>query len=281
MTGIAVKRPDSTMRHLAWSVWLNHDPDKCWMAMYTCYYDASSTQEESTRPLVVVGLLSTVKKWLKFEREWERVLEEFEAPYLHMKEFAHSVGPFATWKNDDAKRAGFIGSLIKVLKRRVNMVFQYRLVPDVFHKFDREYMLTEAFGNPYAFTTMATVRLAQYWFESHYPKDQIEHVVEKGDAGQPRLLALFAGLPYVPALKPKVDPKTGQHLVPFQAADLLAYEAYLNIFRHLKGQKQVIRRSLAELRKIPFRAHLCDDEVMQLVITQNPEACVPRAEPPR
>src|SRR2546422_1547727 len=279
MTVVAVKRCQHTaLRHLAWSIWLNYDPDKCWMAMYTCYYDASSAQDSATKPLVVVGLLSTMKKWLKCENEWDAVLGEFELPYLHMKEFAHSVGPFAALKNDLDKRAEFLAGLIGVLKRRVNIIFQYRLVPEVFHKFDHEYTLREALGNPYAFTTMATIRLANEWFESHYPNDQIEHVVEKGDIGQAQLLAQFAGLPYAPTLKPKIEPKTQRHLVPFQAVDLLAYEAYLNINRHLEGKKQVLRKSLAELRKIPHCARLCDDEVMQNVIAQNPEALVKRSE---
>ncbi len=241
------------------------------MAMYACYYDASSSQSKSTKPLVVVGLLSTMKKWLRCESDWRGVLKDFGVPYLHMKEFAHSTGPFAAWKGDEAKRAEFLAHLIKLLKRRVNIVFQYRLVPDVFHKLDREYRLTEAWGNPYAFTAAVTIRLADEWFESAYPNDQVSHVVEKGDAGQGQLLGRFAGLRFAPALRPKVDQETGHHFIPFQAVDLMAYEARLNIERHLEGKEQVIRQSLAELRKIPHRAYLCDEEVLRNVIVSDPE----------
>ena len=95
MTVVAAEpRPHSVLRHLAWSIWLNYDPDKRLMAMYSCYYDASSSQDTATKPLVVVGLLSTMKKWLKGDKEWEGVLFDFGVPYLHMKEFAHSRGPF-------------------------------------------------------------------------------------------------------------------------------------------------------------------------------------------
>jgi len=241
------------------------------MVMYSTYYDASGSQNLADKPLVVVGLLSTEEKWLKCEREWDQALEEFEVPYLHMKEFAPGAGPFESWKDDKPRRAEFLERLIKVLKRRVNIVFQYRLVPEIFRKLDLEYTLTEEWGGPYALICGITIRVADDWFERHYPGDRLKHIVEKGDAGQGQLIKQTLGFPNPPLLQTKVDPTTRRHFVPFQAADLLAYEARVNIQRHLAGEEQKVRESLSGLRKqIPHCAHFADEEVLRNVITQQP-----------
>lgn len=40
------------------------------MVAYSAFYDASSTEGDLDRPLVVAGLFSTVDRWQRFEREW-------------------------------------------------------------------------------------------------------------------------------------------------------------------------------------------------------------------
>lgn len=60
----------SPVRHLALTFWANRDPARCWMVAYSAFYDASSTEGDLDRPLVVAGLFSTVDRWQRFEREW-------------------------------------------------------------------------------------------------------------------------------------------------------------------------------------------------------------------
>jgi len=236
------------------------------MAMYTCYYDASGSQSQPDKPLVVVGLLSTEGKWLKCEKEWDAVLAEFGAPYLHMKEFAPGVGPFASWKDDKPRRADFLNRLIMVLKHHVNKVFQYRMVPDVFWTLNKERKLVEEWGGPYALLAAFSLLQAESWWEIRHGLQghQLHQVVEKGDAGQGAFMNSASKWERPPTLLRKVDPATGRHLVPFQATDFLAYESRRNIEIGLSGQEQTIRASLAELlRQLPYERGYIDEEVMR------------------
>lgn len=279
MTPTRDARSYSWIRHLAGSLWLNHDPGRCWMAMYTCYYDASSTQLEKEKPLVVVGVLSTERRWLRFEREWGAVLKRFGVPYLHMKEFAHSVGPFAAFKGDEPRRAEFLGALVKAMKRNINKAFQYRLVPGAYGDLDREFELSETWGGPYAFTTSVTVNQTQFWFEEKYPKHQLAHVVEKGDPGQEDLYRLSPLDDNPVTIRPKIDKRTGEWFKPFQAADFFAYEARLNIGRHLAGETHVARQSLLLLRRrMPHQAYYFDLEYLREQFALQPEVW-PRRRP--
>ena len=67
------------LEHLFSAIWLNHDARKKHVLMataYTVYSDASGHPADS--PIVVVaGFVSTVKKWLRFESQWSRLLQDF------------------------------------------------------------------------------------------------------------------------------------------------------------------------------------------------------------
>jgi hypothetical protein len=119
------------------------------MAVYTVYYDASGTDRNLSRPLVVAGLLSTELSWRRFERAWERVLKEFKVPYSHMREFAHSVegSPFEPWKDNEEKRKAFLVALVKVL-RHVKLARLTHVVPKDFDLVNQEFDLTTALAVP-------------------------------------------------------------------------------------------------------------------------------------
>ena len=58
----------------------------------TLYCDASGKEEDPI--LTVAGFVGHVDEWLKFEPAWNAVLKEFDVPYFHMREFAHSLGGY-------------------------------------------------------------------------------------------------------------------------------------------------------------------------------------------
>jgi hypothetical protein len=61
------------------------------------------------------GLLSDADRWAKFESRWQEILHERDLPYSHMREFAHSTGPFTKSKSNDKRfereRREFLGKL--------------------------------------------------------------------------------------------------------------------------------------------------------------------------
>jgi hypothetical protein len=53
------------------------------------------------------------KDWEQFEIKRERALVDFQIPYFHMREFAHSTGVFEDWKGKETKRRKLFVKLIK------------------------------------------------------------------------------------------------------------------------------------------------------------------------
>ena len=85
----------------------------------TSYFDASSGQEHPA--VIVAGYISTVAQWKKFDKEWRKVLarREFDVPYFHMKEFAHSAEVFKSWKGDEHRRVAHVFILLTAPRQRV------------------------------------------------------------------------------------------------------------------------------------------------------------------
>lgn len=124
--------------------------------IFTTYCDASGQQDEKTDAIAVLGLVVRVTRWQRFEREWQGVLDDYRVPYFHMREYAHSRGPFASWKGDEERRAAFCGQLIKVTKRAINKLFACGVWLADYHEVDApERVLSSAVrrdsrGNPRA-----------------------------------------------------------------------------------------------------------------------------------
>ena len=70
----------------------------------------------------VAGFVGSDCQWSAFDRRWKETLETAGAPYLHMREFAHSVDAFEGWKDDKAHREQLMAGV-------VNAVLQSELTP--------------------------------------------------------------------------------------------------------------------------------------------------------
>ena len=80
------------------------------MAFMTAYMDESNAGQF----FIFAGFVSTVSSWNRFSREWEKVLREYNAPYLHMKEFAFFRGPFQGWS--ESQRKSLLQRLLFLIK---------------------------------------------------------------------------------------------------------------------------------------------------------------------
>jgi hypothetical protein len=210
------------------------------MAMYAAYYDTSGQQKDMSRPLVVAGLLSTESRWRRFEREWAAVLrrKEFNVPYLHMKEFSYSTGPYKDWKGDEPRRQGFLGALFTVIKRNVSKAYVTHLWPRDFVELNKSYVLKERLGGPYPLGASLAFAFVREWMGKKRPGQPTEHYFEAGDDGQRLFRALHEKNGRIPHIKQKVDPDTGEWFKPFQASDFVAYEVATEILRQEEGDKR-------------------------------------------
>jgi len=219
----------------------------------TSYFDASGGQEHEF--IIVAGYLSTVGKWNKFDTEWRRVLAraEFNVPYFHMWEFAHSERVFKGWKGEENRRRRFINCLVGLIGEYALAGFACGIEKSVWDDLDRKYTLSDSFGCPFALAGRDCVNKAHYWGEAmhHYGRNEIRAVFEDGDDGKGDLMRVIkeAQKPN-PAFEPgRPKPKLNHPgTTPLQAADFAAWEL-------LKATKvgdlplQELRVSLQKLSK--------------------------------
>jgi hypothetical protein len=112
------------------------------MGNFTIYFDASGSPD-STKVLSMAGFIAPVGQWAVFERDWKNALDQFGVTRLHMREFAHSVGQYAGWKGDEARRRQFLARLIAEVKVRVRHSFVSSVyLPDYF-ELDKKYCVSE------------------------------------------------------------------------------------------------------------------------------------------
>lgn len=218
--------------------------------MYTAYYDASGTQSAAEHPLLIAGLIAAVPKWQCFDAAWSAVLAEFDVPYLHMREYAHSLGPFKSWKNNKARRDAFMRRLVEVIAGSVERAFVFRVVPSEFIEVNNRYHLaTKLCPNPYTFMAWRCLTRVQSWHGATHPTSPIHHVIAHGDDGQGPLADFVRKGKMNIAVIPKTDPVTNEEITPFQAADLVAYEVAGALTRKRRGDQRPLRGSLRALNR--------------------------------
>jgi hypothetical protein len=195
----------------------------------TSYFDASGG---AGHPLVIVaGYLSTVGKWKQFDAEWQRILgrQEFNVPYFHMKEFAHSTGKFEGWKGNEKRRRRFINALISVIIQHCKAGFACAIKDEIWDTLNKKYPLKELYGCPYALAGRDCVNKTHMWAEQihHYQRNEVRCVFEDGDKGKGDLIRVVqeAQKPS-PVFEPgRPKPALGHLGTPaLQAADFAAWE---------------------------------------------------------
>jgi len=201
--------------------------------MLTLYSDCSrSGQNDGVT--VVSGWLSSGELWLGFESDWAAVLQRFDVPYFHMKEYAHSTGAFETgWKGENDKRRRFIEALLAVIDQYALASFASMIEGNAFDEVNLEFQVREYFGTEFAICARLCIAETNRWMREHGYEPPAEYVFEDGDP-RGRLTWLLESIRYPPPIyKPSRDraAKDGtliRGLLPLQAADFAAYELRKN-----------------------------------------------------
>ena len=215
--------------------------------MFACYMDeAGGDQAGST---VVCGWVSTVALWEQFEVDWKLLLASYKIPYLHMKEFSQSKGPFRKWKDLDGVRDRFMAEGIDIIKSRTKSWLVCFVHHKIFDLIDAKYKLVESIPSPYALAGRACVAQVDAWGREE--SKTIEYVFEDGGpdkAGLLKAMNIPVRLPK-PIFRPGrdiMDRKAGlrRGTVQLQAADLLAYELRKHRAEFAKRSGRPVRKSL-------------------------------------
>jgi hypothetical protein len=228
------------------------------ITMFIVYSDASGGR--SLGVTIVSGWISEKVQWGLFDIDWRLLLAKYDVPYFHMREFAHSVGPFATWKGQEGQRANFLRLAVETIANRVHQGFACVVDHAIYEEIDAQYELSEAVGNPYAHAARDIMAHANRWLRKSQRGIPVEYVFEDGDEGKGLLLDAVTrynkivdgnDVLSVPTFGVPHDRGTTRGLTPLQAADFAAYEL-MKAYR--MGEDEPLwkyRKSIQALSRIP------------------------------
>lgn len=214
--------------------------------MFDAYFDASG-HPDGTDVFAVAGFVADRVQWAEFERNWNEVLNrpDFQVSGLHMKDFCHSTGEFAAWKNDERRRRSFLSALIGTINLRARHGFAHSIYLPHYWEVDQIYKLRER-AVPLVYCGAGCVAQVGLWAQKWaIPINEVAFFFEDGDKDKHKLAQEVSRLYRV-----NIAFLKKQQSVAFQAADLLAYE-------HFRANQKVVPQpvgtfSLEELR-YPFQ----------------------------
>jgi len=226
------ERDYSALAHLARALWPgSYDGTRLFgvFTSFTSYCDAAGGKDHGF--IVVSGWFASVETWERFEVNWRLFLASYDVPYFHMKEYAHSTGPFEKWKGQEGTRRNFLDQAVRIIAECKALPTASIVDHATFDRVNERYALVEKFANPYVLAARTCIAdVYKHLKAEGRGREYAEHIFEDGDVGQGELLRVMkeAKLPQ-PIFKPSrdrigADGMTLRGIIPLQAADFPAYE---------------------------------------------------------
>jgi hypothetical protein len=219
------------------------------VVMLEAYFDASE-QRASGDPeravICVAGFLSPVRKWKRFQRDWQKLLDAYGLEYFHMTDFENYKRQYKSWTKP--RHEQFLRQAATIIKSCASFGFASAVV-------DEEY--TQAKKHNYRLSSMSAftfcVVQCLHTLKSRADKTgywgPIAYVFESGDGYDDGLNTLFNEIASDSIKKKRfrfgswtcADKK---QVSPLQAADICAYE----------NTKEMVNNKALEQRIRPVRA---------------------------
>ena len=220
-----IQKQYSAIEHLAYSVFLNHNPEVRLMAMFTVYFDESGTHTES-EAVSVGGYLSTVDQWERFQNSWDEILKEAGIEFFHMTDHQNRQGPYKNWSEFKHRRV--LEKLIIEIRSRTRVPIGASVPVADFAEYQK---VCEASQECSAYTFCAVQCLSQVgeWADQYGHDEPIAYVLESGAGFNKQLDKLRDELGGNEVRKKRyrfgsLTIADKRQMNPLQAADILAYE---------------------------------------------------------
>ncbi len=199
--------------------------------MLIAFFDESG-HSSGTEFFALAAFVAQDSHWVAFDEQWRNALSRHGAPYLHMREFAHWVGPFKGWTED--RRKGLLGDCVTAIKSIHAIAVGAAMSVEDFKKL--EYEAQSSLQDPFFCCFQEVVRGAA--LNAHLEPEGLN--VQMVFSRQDEFRAMASKLWNVMAEHIDVNERMASlefqdmRTVPgLQAADLLAYE-----FRHFYHRRQ-------------------------------------------
>jgi hypothetical protein len=208
------------------------------MLMLKAYLDdAGKSNDPQEQICCIAGCLSPLKAWEELEQEWQQVLARFDAPYLHMKEYAQFKGPFAKWRDDHSTRKAFLSSLIDIMDKHVLSVIGTTVPIEAYSRLTERQK--KGVPDPYFMCLQQTLHAAgsSAFAENMAPRslqvpdprrvEKVQIIFSRQDEFKSKADALYEAMQESATIGPMLGDfnwASFRDIIPLQAADLVAYE---------------------------------------------------------
>ena len=193
--------------------------------MLTGYFDES----QDAKYLVLAGYIAPARSWVRFEREWRKVLAEFGIDYFHMKDYAHSRRSFEGWP--ESRRVALMNLLAFVIQSRVEWPISIVLSLDDYYAVVPPGFQQQVY-DPYFLCLWSCILMAFRCYRGEQLSGRALHFIFDDKSGfntrAQKIIQSCRNLPsFTTEQKQFLGPLTfadDKQLNPLQAADLFAYE---------------------------------------------------------
>lgn len=221
-----------------------------YMAVFVAYFDAAGDPKDpNIRVLSVAGWIATEAKWRRLERAWRRICLEAGVSGLHMNELAHFLGEYATWRDDEEKRANFLSDAVRTIHAHTNRDFSQSAYLDGYRAVDAQFEFSERMGHPYSLCALRCIQHVLAWMSRKHPNDDVLFVFEKGDAHQDEIALqlkryeIDLGIEPIFMSKEIAKGLVSRTVPALECADFLAYEHHKTLTDVYVKNKEKARTS--------------------------------------
>jgi Protein of unknown function (DUF3800) len=237
-----------------------------YMLMLTAYLDETGhSKDEKQRFNGMAGLIAPAYNWEVFERKWKATLKEYKLPFFHMKDFANFKGHYEGWSEERRKK--LFGKLMLHMETIAPLPIGIIIPMEEFRKLTEEEQ--GYFEDPYYFCWQSMIAMANTYLE--FKRAPLEEKVAMVFSDQVEFKKetrkLWEIIQHGQILNRRAatspDFRDMRELVPLQAADIVAYEAYKEYerLRHRPnadqrfGLKRLTKMSERHGHKLMFTFH--------------------------
>jgi hypothetical protein len=272
-----VSRPYSRIEHISRVLWLSRFDWSNNVAMFSAHFDESGTPDGNHTVLTVAGCVSSVKKWERFEVQWNKILKEAGLPegtIFHMNKFARNIRPFQDFENRPERKAALMAALVDCARRNVHRAFACTVVLQDWERLNREYCIVERLGYPYSFCGRTCVSGVLAWARKS-DRVPVEFFFERGARHWGHLKRDLKTIDNIEAMD-----RSKEQMIQFQVADLIAWKSHKLMTDAARydgpgdrGLYESIQRSLTGINSIPHKYGVHTYETIEALVKR---AGVPR-----
>lgn len=251
--------------------------------------DSGKSNDPDGSITCIAGAISPLQAWEELEDEWKQVLSKYEVPYLHMKEYAHSIpgSPFEKWKGREDIRRSFLSSLMDIMGKHILGVFGTTVPNAHFERLSFEqrqrlhdpyfmcfqHTILEAGVN--VFAEFNTVGESLNIPSSEIPDgEKLEVIFSRQDEFRTGAETFYETIRNGMTIGPMLGSFTWasyKDVIPLQAADLIAYEVRSFAATLLDSSRSTIRTPMKRLFMMnPFFTFLDYNEMLKRFYVYGP-----------